>query len=132
MKIDKIGNLVGNTPMIKIKIKFDNEIKNIYAKLEYYNLTGSIKDRVAYAILKEAISSGKLSPHTPIIEATSGNTGISLACMCLMLSLKCIIVMSKNVSEERKTEIIAWYHKALDLDANAIDNYPQELEKYLW
>lgn len=37
-----------------------------------------------------------------------------------------------NVSEERKTEIIAWYHKALDLDANAIDNYPQELEKYLW
>lgn len=101
MKIDKIYNLVGNTPVIKIIIKYNNEIKNIYAKLEYYNLTGSIKDRIAYAILKEAISSGKLSPHTPIIEATSGNTGISFSALGGLLGNPVHIFLNSWASEER-------------------------------
>ena len=69
--------LVGNTPMIKINYEFNGKRKYLYTKLEYYNLTGSIKDRVAMYIIQNAIKTGKLRQGTPIIEATSGNTGNS-------------------------------------------------------
>ena len=75
----KIENLIGNTPIIKIKVKYQEKIVNVYAKLEYYNYTGSIKDRLAYHIIKESYKDGSLKKGQPIIEATSGNTGISFA-----------------------------------------------------
>lgn len=71
--------LIGNTPLIAIKYKEKEAEKIIYAKLEYYNLTGSIKDRIVYNILTEATDKNELKPNQPIIEATSGNTGIALA-----------------------------------------------------
>lgn len=71
--------LIGNTPLIAIKYKEKEAEKTIYAKLEYYNLTGSIKDRIVYNILTEATDKNELKPNQPIIEATSGNTGIALA-----------------------------------------------------
>ncbi len=71
--------IIGNTPMIKINYEFKNNKKYIYAKLEYYNLTGSIKDRVALYMIKNAKKRGILKDDMPIIEATSGNTGISLS-----------------------------------------------------
>ena len=64
--------LIGNTPLIKIKYRYQNKIKNVYAKLEYYNLTGSIKDRMAYYIVTEAYKNKTLNKNQPIIEATSG------------------------------------------------------------
>ena len=73
--------LIGNTPMIKIKYKYKGQEKEIFAKLEYYNLTGSIKDRVAYYIIQNAKKSGRLMDKSTIVEATSGNTGISLAAL---------------------------------------------------
>ena len=69
--------IIGDTPMIRINYEFNNRPKYIYAKLEYYNLTGSIKDRVAFYIIKNAKERGDLKENMPIIEATSGNTGIS-------------------------------------------------------
>ena len=72
---------IGNTPMIKIYYKYKGERKYIYTKLEYYNLTGSIKDRVAYYIINNAKKRGELKEDMPIIEATSGNTGIALAAL---------------------------------------------------
>lgn len=72
-------NHIGNTPMIKISYKNGEEINYIYTKLEWYNPTGSIKDRVAYYIINKAKERGELKDNMPIIEATSGNTGIALA-----------------------------------------------------
>jgi len=93
--------LIGNTPMIKIKIKYKNKIKNIYAKLEYYNYTGSIKDRLAKYIIEESIKEGTLKQNMPIIEATSGNTGISFAALGALYKHPVYIFMPDWVSSER-------------------------------
>ena len=94
--------LIGNTPLIKIKYRYQNQIKNVYAKLEYYNLTGSIKDRMAYYIVTEAYKNKTLKKNQPIIEATSGNTGISLAAVGAKFNNPVYIFMPDWVSKERK------------------------------
>ena len=94
-------NIIGNTPMIKIIYKYNGETKSLYAKLEYYNLTGSIKDRLAYHIIKNAYQINKLKKHQPIIEATSGNTGISFAALGAKLDHPVHIFMPDWVSQER-------------------------------
>lgn len=94
--------LIGNTPLIKIKYRYQNKIKNVYAKLEYYNLTGSIKDRMAYYIITEAYKNKTLNKNQPIIEATSGNTGISLAAVGAKFNNPVYIFMPDWVSKERK------------------------------
>lgn len=92
---------IGNTPMIRIDYEYEGKEKYIYAKLEYYNLTGSIKDRVAYYILKNAYESGKLRKNMPIVEATSGNTGISLSALGALYNHKVYIFMPDWASKER-------------------------------
>lgn len=92
---------IGNTPMIKINYKYNNKIKSIYSKLEYYNLTGSIKDRVAYYIINNAKRRGTLKEGMPIIEATSGNTGIALAALGAYYKHPVYIFMPDWASEER-------------------------------
>ena len=76
-----MNNPIGNTPMIKIKYKYKEQIKYIYVKLEHYNLTGSIKDRIAKYIIEEEKKNKILKDNMPIIEATSGNTGISFSAL---------------------------------------------------
>lgn len=92
---------IGNTPMIKIQYKYKDKINFIYTKLEYYNLTGSIKDRVAYYIIKNAKERGKLKENMPIVEATSGNTGIALAALGAYYKHPVYIFMPDWVSAER-------------------------------
>jgi len=99
--MDNIKGLIGNTPMIKIKYKYKGIENYIYAKLEYYNLTGSIKDRIVYYILDKAIKEGKLKKNIPLIEATSGNTGISLSALGTYLKHPVYIFMPNWVSKER-------------------------------
>ena len=94
-------NLIGNTPMIKIYYKYNNKLNYIYTKLEYYNLTGSIKDRVIYHILNKAINNNKLKENMPLVEATSGNTGISLSAIGAYLKHPVYIFMPDWVSKER-------------------------------
>lgn len=96
-----MNELIGNTPMIKINYKYHNEIKSVYAKLEYYNLTGSIKDRMAYYIIDKAYKNGDLKKGQPIIEATSGNTGISLSALGALYNNPVYIFMPDWVSKER-------------------------------
>ena len=93
--------IIGDTPMIRINYEFNNRPKYIYAKLEYYNLTGSIKDRVAFYIINNAKKRGDLKDNMPIIEATSGNTGISLAALGKKYKHKVYIFMPDWVSKER-------------------------------
>ena len=92
---------IGNTPMIKISYKNGEKINYIYAKLEWYNPTGSIKDRVAYYMIKKAKERGILKENMPIIEATSGNTGISLAALGAYYNHPVYIFMPDWASKER-------------------------------
>lgn len=99
---------IGNTPLVKIRYKYKQKINYIYVKLESYNLTGSIKDRVAYYILTKAKERGDLNEGMPIIEATSGNTGISLAALGKYYKHPVYIFMPDWVSCER-AQIIKSY-----------------------
>lgn len=89
------------TPMVKIDYEYKGESRYIYTKLEYYNLTGSIKDRVAYYIINNAKKRGILKENMPIIEATSGNTGIALAALGAYYNHPVYIFMPDWASEER-------------------------------
>lgn len=92
---------IGNTPMIKIRYKYNEKESYVYTKLEFYNISGSIKDRVAYYILKSAYESGSLKKGIEIVEATSGNTGIALSAMGSYLGNPVHIYMPDWVSKER-------------------------------
>ena len=92
---------IGNTPMIKITYKNGEKINHIYTKLESYNPTGSIKDRVAFYIIDKAKERGALKDNMPIIEATSGNTGISIAALGAYYKHPVYIFMPDWVSKER-------------------------------
>lgn len=92
---------IGNTPLIKIKYKYNRKENYIYTKLESYNITGSIKDRVAYFIIKKAYEQGILEKGMEIVEATSGNTGIALSAMGAYFGNPVHIFMPDWVSKER-------------------------------
>ena len=94
--------LIGNTPMIKINYKYKDKIRSVFAKLEYYNLTGSIKDRLAYFIINNAKEEGTLKDKQCIVEATSGNTGISLAAVGSFYMHPVHIFMPEWASIERR------------------------------
>lgn len=97
-------NLIGNTPMLElVNLEKSMGLKSkIIAKLEYFNLSGSIKDRVARAIIEDAEKSGKLNKDSVIIEPTSGNTGIGLSAIAAAKGYKIIIVMPDTMSIERR------------------------------
>lgn len=97
-----MDKLIGNTPLIKIKYKYNGKEKEVYVKLEQYNLTGSIKDRMSYYIIKKAYEKGSLKKGQPIIEATSGNTGISFSALGNIFNNPVVIFMPDWVSIERK------------------------------
>ena len=98
--MDKILT-IGNTPMIKIDYEYKGKHSYLYTKLEYYNLTGSIKDRTALYIIKNALTKGILKENMPIAEATSGNTGIALAALGRYYNHPVYICMPDWASVER-------------------------------
>jgi cysteine synthase A len=100
--ITSILDWIGNTPLIEMNFEHDNETWQFYAKLEFRNPTGSIKDRIAKYIIDQAEKRGELKPDSIVVEATSGNTGISFAMVCAVKGYKCIIVMPENTSIERQ------------------------------
>lgn len=97
---DKNG-IIGNTPMIKINYKYKDIYNKIFVKLEYYNMTGSIKDRVAFYMINNAKTRGELKEKMPIIEVTSGNTGIALSAIGTYYNHPVYIFMPDWVSKER-------------------------------
>lgn len=101
----QLSALVGNTPMLEITLEYKGEIRRIYAKAEAYNLSGSIKDRVAYYILKKAYETGEIHAGDYIAEATSGNTGIAFSAMGAALGNPVVIYMPDWMSIERRNLI---------------------------
>ena len=107
---------VGNTPLVELtnfESKYNLKAK-IFAKVESFNPAGSIKDRIAYGMIKDAIDKGLVNENTTFIEPTSGNTGIGIAYMAEQLGYKCIIVMPDTMTVERR-QLILKYHARLEL-----------------
>ena len=86
-RIRGLSSLIGNTPLLAIDLLFRGERRTVYAKAEHLNMTGSIKDRMAYHIIEQGYARGTLAPGVMIIEATSGNTGISFSAIIKILFL---------------------------------------------
>ena len=105
---NSILETIGSTPMVRINRLCPNPKVNIYAKLEGFNPTGSIKDRIAVKMINDAEREGRLKPGQTIIEPTSGNTGIGLAIIGLIKGYPVEIVMSEAVSMERRKIIRAY------------------------
>ncbi|MBM7569266.1 cysteine synthase A [Paenibacillus sacheonensis] len=105
----KLTDLIGNTPMLEIS-NFGSKLQaeaGIIGKLEYFNPAGSVKDRIGYAMIKDAEERGLLKPDSVIIEPTSGNTGVGLAFAAAALGYRLIIVLPESFSMERRKLLTA-------------------------
>lgn len=105
---DNITQVVGNTPLVKINRITDGAKAQVYAKLEFYNPSSTVKDRIGIAMIDDAEKTGKLKPGGSIVEATSGNTGVALAMVGAARGYKVILTMPDSVSKERRTLIKAY------------------------
>jgi len=105
---NSITDLIGKTPLVRINRLTGPQDATIYAKLEWYNIGGSVKDRLALYILEYARTAGRLDPGKTILEATSGNTGIALAMIAAAKGYKIALVMPESVSIERRRIIKAY------------------------
>lgn len=103
-----ILDLVGNTPVVQLKFPNEENIADIFVKLEKFNIGGSVKDRAALGMIEAAERDGLLKPNSVIIEPTSGNTGIALALIGKLKGYKVIVVMPDTMSVERRTLIKAY------------------------
>jgi len=109
MKIyNNITEVFGNTPLVKLNKIMTNSTANVVAKLEFYNPTSTVKDRLAIAMVDAAEKSGALKPGGTIVEATSGNTGIALAMVGAARGYKTILTMPESMSSERKALLRAF------------------------
>jgi len=105
---DNITQVVGNTPLVKINRILDGAKAQVYAKLEFYNPSSTVKDRIGIAMIDDAEKSGRIKPGGTIVEATSGNTGVALAMVGAARGYKVILTMPDSVSKERRTLIKAY------------------------
>jgi [CysO sulfur-carrier protein]-thiocarboxylate-dependent cysteine synthase len=103
-----IVGVIGNTPIVELKRLAPKESVRLFAKLEFYNPTGSVKDRVARSMIERAEQEGAIEPGRHILEPTSGNTGISLGLICRLKGYPLTVVMPENVTEER-TKLLEMY-----------------------
>ena len=109
MKIaNDVTALIGHTPLVRINRLSAGLPGNIVAKLEFYNPSNSVKDRIAAAMIEAAEQAGLINKDSVIVEPTSGNTGIGLAMVCAARGYKCIIVMPETMSKERRAVLRAY------------------------
>ena len=127
IEIMNIEKLIGNTPMIKINYEYEGKLSSIYAKLEYYNYTGSIKDRIAYYIIKKERENGNLKEGQAIVEVTSGNTGISFSAIGALFGHDVHIFMPDWVSIERRN-LIEMYGAHVHLVSKEEGGFKKALE----
>lgn len=122
-----IGRLIGNTPMIKINYEYEGKEGSIYSKLEYYNYSGSIKDRIALHIIQKERENGNLKDAQAIVEVTSGNTGISFSAIGTLFGHDVHIFMPDWVSLERRN-LIEMYGAHVHLVSKEEGGFKRALE----
>jgi cysteine synthase A len=98
---ENVCELIGNTPMVRLRRVVEPRMATILAKLESFNPGGSVKDRICLSMIEEAETRGLLKPGSTVIEPTSGNTGIGLAMICAVKGYKIILTMPETMSAER-------------------------------
>src|SRR6476469_10034970 len=103
-----VTELIGNTPLVRIRNLAKGAGAEILAKLEFYNPAHSVKDRIGLAMIEAAEAAGKIGPDTIIVEPTSGNTGIALAMVCAARGYRCKLVMPETMSNERRMLLRAY------------------------
>ena len=103
-----VTELIGNTPLVRIRRLAQGAGADITAKLEFYNPAHSVKDRIGWAMIEAAEQAGKIGPNTIIVEPTSGNTGIALAMVCAARGYRCRLVMPETMSNERRMLLRAY------------------------
>ncbi len=108
MAYDSILDAIGNTPLVRLNHFSPRPEVSIYAKLEGYNPTGSVKDRIALFMIRGAEEAGELKPGQTVLEPTSGNTGISLAMVCRLKGYPLLCVLPDNVTPEREALLRAF------------------------
>ncbi|MDX9731393.1 MAG: cysteine synthase family protein [Bdellovibrionales bacterium] len=110
---DNVLSAIGNTPVVRLNKCVPSGKHQFFAKVEYFNPGGSVKDRIAMAIIEAAEQSGALKPGGTIVEATSGNTGVGLALVGLLKGYKCVFVMPEKISEEKRAVLRAYGAKVV-------------------
>lgn len=109
MKIaNDVTELIGNTPLVRIRNLTRDAVGDVVAKLEFYNPAHSVKDRIGLSMIDAAEQAGKIKPDTIILEPTSGNTGIALAMVCAARGYKCALTMPETMSKERRMLLRAY------------------------
>ncbi len=109
MKIaQNVTELIGNTPLVRIRRLAEGSLAQIVAKLEFFNPAHSVKDRIGAAMIDAAEQAGLIKPDTIILEPTSGNTGIALAMVCAARGYKCALTMPESMSKERRILLRAY------------------------
>ena len=109
MKIaNDVTELIGNTPLVKLRRVTEGAVATIAAKLEFFNPAHSVKDRIGVALIDAAEQAGRLQPDTIIVEPTSGNTGIALAMVCAARGYKIVLTMPETMSKERRALLRAY------------------------
>jgi cysteine synthase A len=109
MKIaNSVTELVGNTPLVRIRRLAEGSKAEVAAKLEFYNPAHSVKDRIGVAMIDAAEKAGKIKPDTIVVEPTSGNTGIALAMVCAARGYHCVLTMPETMSRERRMLLKAY------------------------
>ena len=109
MKIaEDITQLIGNTPLVRIRRLSEGAGATVVAKLEFFNPAHSVKDRIGVAMIEAAEKAGLIGPDTIILEPTSGNTGIALAMVCAARGYKCVFTMPETMSRERRALLRAY------------------------
>ena len=128
MVLENTLELIGNTPVVKMNRIAEGCAATVYAKIEKNNLSGSLKDRAALQMIRDLFDQGKLHRGDTIIEPTSGNTGIALACLANSFDLKCIIVMPEKMSLARR-KLIADYGAELVLVSGGMKECKEKAEQ---
>ena len=122
---DNVLSTIGDTPIVKINKIANNLDCNVYAKCEFFNPGGSIKDRIGWNMVEEAEKSGRIKPGDTLIEPTSGNTGQGIALAAAVKGYKCIIIMPEKMSKEKQIAIEALGAKIVRTPTEALSSDPE-------
>ncbi len=126
---ERLSEAVGRTPMVRLRRAVPGFAGEIYAKLEFLNPMGSIKDRIARHMIRTALAEGRLQPGGTVVEASSGNTAMGLAMMAIEHGLRCVMVVRKQTSKEKRDALAALGVELVLVDGDLPPDHPESYNR---